>query len=137
MSEISDRMNLIRATLAAALPARVVTRDLLDFSMREAADLEAGIYTLLSKGESGYQNLLGRLAMDGAQRILLVGQIQLEADVLPSAIEDAEFDMVQEIKEFLRALPATLCRLQMKGFNQSQQIDAPYGWVAIELEFIK
>lgn len=137
MSEISDRMNLIKTTLAAALPARIVTRDLLDFSMREQADLEAGIYTLVSNGENGYQNLLGRLAMDGSQGILLVGQFQLVEDEPPSAIEDAEHVMVDEIKNFVRTLPATLCRLKMNRYRQSQQIDAPYGWVSIDMEFVR
>ncbi|HQS59968.1 MAG: hypothetical protein B7Y56_03425 [Gallionellales bacterium 35-53-114] len=137
MSEISDRMNLIKTTLATALPARVVTRDLMDFSMRADEDLQAGIYTLVSKGEGGYQNLLGRLAMDGTQRILLVGQFVAGADADPSAIEDAELAMIAEVKTFLQALPATLCRLKMTGFRQSEQMDTPYGWIVADLEFVK
>ena len=127
-------MNLIKTLLAAALPLRIVTRDLLDFGQR---DCTAGVYTLVSNGEGGYQNLNGREAMDGTQRILLVGQIQLGEDVAPSAIEDAELAMVDEIKAFLRARPSTIVQWYMTGCRQSQQMDAPFGWVSIDLEFIR
>jgi hypothetical protein len=137
MSEIGDRMVLIRSTLATALPARVVTRDLMDFSQRDSADLAKGIYTLVSGPETGYQNLLMRAAMDGQQKMLLVGQIALAETALPSETEDAELAMVDEIKTFLRALPAVLTRLQATGYRNSQQIEHPYGWVAFDLEFIR
>lgn len=137
MSELGDRMNLIKTTLAAALSARIVTRDMMDFSGRKHSDLQAGIYTLVSSGESGYQNLLSRKAMDGGQKILLVGQFVLAEDATTSAIEEAEFVMVDEIKGFLRALPAALCQLQMTDFRQSGQMEHPRGWVAIDLEFIR
>src|SRR3990167_426890 len=131
MSEISTRMALIKTLLAAALPLRIVTRDLLDFGQRTNTELTAGIYTLVSNGEGGYENLNGREAMDGTQRILLVGQVQLGEDVVPSAIEDAELAMVDEIKAFLRARPSTIVQLYMTGFRQSKQMDAPFGWVSI------
>jgi hypothetical protein len=139
MSELADRMNLIKSELALALTERVVTRDLLDFSQRAADELESGIYTIMSNGERGYQNLNGRKAMDGTHPILLVGQFKLNetAAETPALIEDAEFAMVEEIKGFVRALPATLCRLHMLGFRQSMQVDAPYGWVSIDMEFSK
>lgn len=137
MSELSTRMDLIKTLLAAALPARVITRDFQDFAARDSAELEQGIYTLMSRSEGSYQNYSGREAMDGAQRILLVGQIQLGEDALPSAIEDAEFALVDEIKAFLRSRPAQLAQLYMTGFRQSQQLEAPYGWVSIDMEFLQ
>ena len=137
MSELGDRMNLIKTTLATALPARIFTRDMMDFAGRKNSDLQAGIYTLVSNGESGYQNLLSRKAMDGSQKILLIGQIEMSEDSNPSALEDAEFVMVDEIKTFLRALPPALCQLQMTAFRQSGQIEHPRGWVAIDLEFVR
>jgi len=35
-----------------------------------------------------------------------------------------------------RALPAGMCRLEMTNWVQSTQIEHPYGWVAIDLEYI-
>lgn len=137
MSELGDRMNLIKTTLAAALPARIVTRDMMDFAGRKHSDLQAGIYTLVSIGESGYQNLMSRKAMDGSQKVLLVGQFVLAEEATTSAIEDAEFAMIDEIKSVLQALPPALCQLQITGFRQSGQIEHPRGWVGIDLEFVR
>ena len=137
MSDLSDRMALIKTQLAIALTARVVTRDLMDFAQRDNADLVKGVYTVVSKTEGGYKNYSGREGMDGTQNILLVGQFVLAEDVLPSVVEDAELAMVDEIKTFLRTRPAALAQLYMTGFRQSQQMDAPYGWVTIDLQFIQ
>lgn len=134
MSPLKDRMNLIKATLAAQYPARVVTRSLLDFDMRDKAQLVSGIYTVTSLGESDYANYAGRAAMDGTHQMLLVGQFVLGEKALAEEIEDAEFVMAEEIKDFMRALPMGLCGLAMTGFRQSGQLERPYGWIAVDLE---
>lgn len=134
MSALAERMALICATLAARCPARIVTRSLLDFSLRQPADLKRGIYTLVSVGESGFENLRERRAMDGTQRMLLIGQIQLGEKADPEEIEDAEFDMVEELKGFMRNLPPALICLEMQGYRQSVQTDHPYGWISADLE---
>lgn len=134
MSVLSAHMNLIVSTLAALYPARVVTRDLKDFAERKKTDLDAGVYTVLSLGESGYANYRGREGMDGTVKILLVGQIRLSENAAPHAVEDAEGAMADEIKGLVRALPPALCSLEMKGFRQSGQVEHPYGWIAVDLE---
>lgn len=136
MPELSARMELIKSQLAAKYPARVVTRDFVDFPMRAAADLEKGVYTLISRGEGGYQNHNGREAMDGKHNIGLIGQIQVGEEASASAVEDAEFAMLEEIKAFVRALPIELCTLVMKDFAQSSQLEHPFGWIAVEMEFL-
>lgn len=134
MSLLADRMNLIASTLEARFPLRVVTRSLKDFTQRQPAELKRGIYTVISQGEGGYQNYLSRAAMDGQQKMILVGQIQLGEKDDPSTIEDAEFEMIEEIKDFCRHLPAQLACLSMTGYQQSGQVEAPYGWIAVDLE---
>lgn len=131
---LAERMAALLAALAAACPARVVSRDLKDFSDRAKADLTAGVFTLISLGESGYPNYNGSEAMFGRHRMLLVGQVQLAEDADPSAVEDAEFAMVEDVKAFVRSLPTNLCSMVMTGFRQSGQLEAPYGWVSIDLE---
>lgn len=137
MSDLGDRMNLIKTSLATALPSRVVTRDFMPFDQRKATDLASGIYTIISRDEGNYPNYNGREGMDGSQGIKIIGQFVMTEDSLPSAIEDAEFVMVDEIKTFLRARPAALAQLFMRRFIQSQQLDAPYGWISIELDFLQ
>lgn len=134
MSTLIDRMALVAALLADRFQARLVTRSMKDFAARQPADLKRGIYTLISLGESDYANLRDRAAMDGRHRMLLVGQIQIGEKTEPSAIEDAEFVMAEEIKDFARNLPPSLACLEMKNFRQSGQIEHPYGWIAVDLE---
>lgn len=134
---LAERMVALKDALATAMPARVVTRKLKDFADRPKADIAAGVLTLVSSGEGGYRNYNGREAMDGRHRLLLVGQIELAEDSDGEAIEDAEFAMVEEVKGFMRALPPSLCSLVMTGFRQSGQVEAPYGWVAIDMEILE
>lgn len=138
MNELTDRMNLIKSTLAAAYPTRTVTRSMKDFADRKKEELRAGVYTVISMNEGSYQNLPDRAAMDGKHRILLVGQIEVDEKTSPDpeSIEEAEFAMVEEIKAFVRALPVGLCGLEMRGFSQSGQLEYPYGWISVNLEVI-
>lgn len=136
MSELSDRMDAIVAAFAAANPTRKVTREYKDRNLLPAADLAAGTYAVMSRGERGFENLPQRKAMDGTQDILVAGQFQVAESATGKDIEDAEFAMVEEWKTFVRALPAGMCRLEMTRFAQSAQMEHPYGWVTIELEYI-
>lgn len=133
-TSLRDRMIGIQDALAALYPARIVTRNLKDFDFRTPAELDAGIYTIVSKGEQGYKNYNGREAADGKHGILLVGQFKVAEAAEPELIEDQEFLMIVEIKAFLRALPGELCCLVMNGFQQSMQTSHPYGFIACDLE---
>ncbi|HLP97489.1 MAG TPA: hypothetical protein VK149_03490 [Sideroxyarcus sp.] len=141
MSDLGDRMNTIKTLLATAYSTRIVTRDFMPPENRDRADLLKGIYTILSSDEGGYPNYRGREGMDGRQNLIIIGQFELEAATLKSGgthlIDDAEFAMVDEIKSFLRTRPPVIAQLFMKGFRQSRQLDAPYGWVVIDAEFIQ
>lgn len=137
MSALEDRMEAIRASLAAMYPARVVTRKWQPITMLPAATLAAGQYTFASRGESGYANTNGREAMDGQQAMLLICRFVLPESSDGLAVEQLEFAMVEEVKAWLRTLsPGPLCCLVATGFTQSGQLEAPYGWVIFELEFL-
>ena len=96
-SDLTIQMEVVKAGLAARVPARIVTRDLLDFANRKPADLTAGIYTVLSSDEGGYSNNMGREAAYGRHNIMILGQFKLAETVVPSAVEDAEGVMIDEI----------------------------------------
>lgn len=133
MSELSLRMELFKVTLQAFAADRVVTRDLIDFANRTPEELKQGVYTVVSKGESGYANFTGRMAAYGTQGIAIIGQIQVEEDDPPSAIEDAEGEMIEEIKQFANSqLPPGLGSFTLLSVNQSQQLEHPYGWVLFD-----
>jgi hypothetical protein len=128
------RMAALKTAMATALPTRVVTREFMDRALRPAEDLAAGVVSLISLGERDYQNLNDREAMDGTHRILLVGDLMLAEGSTGLAVEQAESALVEEVKAFLRALPADLCNLVATGWRQSGQIEAPFGWVIMDME---
>ncbi len=137
MSEISGVMALLKTTLAAAYPARTVTRDLLDFSDRPEAELKAGVYALLAGPEDGFPNYRGRESNFGTLRPVIVGQIQVEESAAPSALEDAESDMIDEIKAFTRTvLPSGIDSLLLERYRRSEQLEHPYGWVTFQMEMM-
>lgn len=135
MGELASLRNALKADMAAAMPTRVVTRDFKDFADRAQADLLQGIVTLIGAGEKGYANYLGRATQLGTLPLILVGQIQLAEGAEPSAVEDAEDLLAEEIKAWCRAPgSALLGGITMTGFRQSGQVDAPYGWIACDIE---
>lgn len=137
MSELEQRMEAIRASLAAAAPARVVTRKFVVTPNVPLADLEAGQYTLCSRGIRDFSNFNGREAMDGTQTIVLIGRVLLPESSDALQVEQAEFGMAAEIGAWLRSLsPGPLCCLVATGFTQSGQLEAPHGWVIFELDFL-
>lgn len=133
MTDLRARMEAVRDSLAAACPARVVTRRWQPTPNVEQAHLLQGVYCIVSKGEQGYANYNGREALDGDHAMMLICRIQLDEGAAGDAVEDAEFTMVGEVKAWLQALPAALCCLVATGFAQSGQLEAPYGWVAFAL----
>ena len=130
---LADALNALRDGLAAAMPTRVVTRDLLPFDLRREADLTAGVLSVVANVENRYANYRGREAQLGRLRVVVVGQIKLPEGAQPSAVEDAEFAFAEAVKDFLGGvLPVTDVQLLETRF--SGQLEAPYGWFAMEWE---
>lgn len=135
MSERDDFLALLSGHLAAALPLRVVTRSLKDPASHADEDLAAGILTLVAFGEGGYPNLNGRLGMDGRGKAALIGHLKVGEKEEPLAVEQAEFALYEDVLNALRTGPGLLRCLDINDFRQSGQIEHPYGWIAIELEW--
>ena len=130
---LADALNALKNGIAVAMPARVVTRDLLSFDLRQESDLLAGVLTVLASREGRYANYRGREAQMGRLNVVVVGQLKLAEDALPSEVEDAEFAFAEEVKDFLAgSLPVADVQLIETRF--SGQLEAPYGWFAMDWE---
>ena len=128
-------MNLLKTTMADQLPDRVITRNFCPPQQRSSEDLAQGIYTLIARAESDYQQAVGREAQGGKFQVTITGQFELAEDAPGSEIEDAEFAMITELKNFVRsALPDELQNIWLLSVNQSGQLEAPYGWIYAQLE---
>ncbi len=137
MGELANLRNALKTRMAAVLLTRVVTRDFKDFADRKPADLLAGVVSIIGAGEKNYIDHLGESMLAGTVPMVVVGQIALAEGSAPSAVEDAEDLLAEEIKAFCRDPGSDLLGgITMTGFRQSGQMDAPYGWIACDIEVL-
>jgi hypothetical protein len=126
LSKLGAVRNGLRDALATAAPSRVVTRDFLPFADRESADLQAGVFTFLGRGQDQVAEYSDHL------KIALVGQCLVGEDAAASAVEEIEDAMSEELRDFARGVYGTFVAIQ--AWQQSGQLEHPYGWIAAELD---
>ena len=137
MNTLTLQMQSLASALAAAYPQRIVTRNWEDSSQRSDSDLARGIFTLIGKSESDYADYPGREAQLGTLQFVVIAQIKVAEGSGASAVEDAEGDLIDEIKAFASNPPPSLAEagnLALTGWQQSGQLEHPYGWVAFRFE---
>lgn len=122
MSENGAILTAIQTALAAAAPARTVTRSLKDFGDRAAAELQAGVLTLLSRGARNEETL----------DLLLVGQIELAESATGEEIEEAELSLLDDVRRFAARVEGVI--VTIRSYQLSQQLERPYGWIALQVE---
>lgn len=142
--ELAAGVQALVAALAVACPARVVRRGFVPYPQLQEAELLAGALHVLALGEAEFANWRGREADLGVLRVVIVGQVLADARALPpgagpealsAAVQDAEFALAEEVKGFL-VDPAPLRQCLATGFEQSGQMECPFGWVAFECEVV-
>ncbi len=131
---MDDRMDAVAASLKSALGTRHVKRSWLkhydDHTPQELAD---GVVMLISAGESQYRDGPGMTALEGAHRMILIGHLKVPDDSQPQAVEDAELDLIEDIKGWARgAIPGV--GLSVVRVEHSRQLEHPYGWVVVYLD---
>lgn len=129
-------MLALRAALAVAMPGRVVERGFIPMAERRDDELLAGVVCVVSLGEGDFANWRGREADLGVMDVALVAQIRVADDRPREAVEDAEFDLAEEVKGFLasQSFPGPIQQCTATSFRQSGQTEFPYGWVTFRLE---
>ncbi|MEY2634050.1 MAG: hypothetical protein RIR00_2704, partial [Pseudomonadota bacterium] len=121
----------LKSRIQTLAPGRVVTRSYADFADRSPADLAVGVFTILSLGETSYPDEIYEPGRFGVRSIRVVGQILLAEDCTGEDIEAAEESMMDDIRVTVQdPLPADLFGLALVSWQQSGQLDKPYGWVA-------
>ena len=129
------QMEALRASLAAALPGRVVSRSMKPATVYADEDLRAGVVSLARLGEKDFANYRGREADLGTVEAVLVGRVAVGMDADEVELERAELALAGEILAWLQGpLPAGVGQCMATGFRQSGQIEYPAGWVLFKLE---
>jgi len=122
MSFYGDVIDAMAAALGVAAPSRLIQRDLKDFGDLPAADIGRGVYTLIGSGIKPVDATTEML------QVMLVGQIELPESATPSAVEAAEFLMLDEIRQYLHCLQGI--HIVHTGWRQSAQVSAPFGFIS-------
>lgn len=133
IERMDDRLDALAAALAAALPTRTVKRSLLHYTEHSAAELAAGVVTLVSAGEGDYNKGLGMVAREGVQRVVLIGHLKVAEGAPGATVEAAELDLIEELKAWAR-LPSPGMSLRLDSVQHSRQLENPYGWVVAYLD---
>lgn len=124
-----------QTALAARYPGRVVTRSLLGVDERDDEELGAGVLTILTFAADDLAQQAGMGADTGTAHLLITGQLFAGRDADGEAVEDAEIQMFQQIRDFALAPGDGLCPLDLDSVQFSGQQIAPYGWVRCELRY--
>jgi hypothetical protein len=130
-------LEAVKASLAAAFPARTVTRSLpRDPANLPREQLLAGVLCLVSEDGGDFANYYGREGELGHLKASVVGFLQVAEDTEPEAIERAELALLQELLDWTgntgnidpasSALP--------EGWTQSKQLEHPFGWLILQLD---
>lgn len=134
----TTKMTAIVTMLSTAFSGRVVGRTLKDFSQHKREELIKGIYTVIAGPEGDYPNdVVQEMAHFGKLKVKILFQIEIDEKTSrenTSAVEDAENLAIDEIKSLMNTLPAGIDSLVLKNLNNSEQLEAPYGWVMFSLE---
>lgn len=127
-------MDAIKASLAAAMPARVVQRNLADWTNAKQEDLVAGLVCVVAGGGGGFANYRGREGDLGHMDVYLAGFVKV-ADGAPSAdVERAELTLLGDLLTWVNTTAVPGLDVVTPGdWKQSRQLEHPYGWLVLDL----
>lgn len=133
--DANGALDAIEASLFSTLARRKVKRGLIDPAAAAREDLLDGVVCIVGQGGGGFANYLGREGQLGLMNVMLVGFLLVEEGTDPVAIEQAELALLQELLHWT-SYPNNpgLNSVLPQEFRQSQQLEHPYGWVALSLE---
>lgn len=136
-SPANTALQAVADSLAAKLPARVVGRSLLaDVGMADQADLRAGVLCVVAEGGGGFATHRGREADMGTLDFWVVGYVLVDENQPPAAVEQAELALLQDVLTWVAEPGAVRPRngVYPQTVKLSQQLEAPYGWVSVQMQ---
>lgn len=129
-------LETIKLSLAAKLPGRFVQRSLVDPANAPTEQLQAGLLCLVSKSGGQFANYRGREGDLAHLNVFLVGYVQVAEGSAPVEVERAELALLQDVLDWVKdpgALRPVNTVLPIE-WNQSSQLEHPYGWFSLRLD---
>lgn len=134
IDRMDDRLAAVRAALCTAMPDRVhKTGYRRMHDEHEPEELQVGVVSIVSAGETNYNDSPGMIAREGVQTMAIVVHLSAYHDDDGEAVEAAELDACEEIKAFVRTgVPGMTIRLV--SLQHSAQQMTPLGYVTAQIE---
>lgn len=132
-----DFMAAAHASLAAALPGRVVLRGLQDWAQLGDDALRQGVHTLVAENTAGWPAITGREGEYGTLSFAVVSYCRVADDAanLTLAVEQFEAELEAELLDWCQAIkPGPLDAVYPKQAQYSRGLEAPVGWIVLTLE---
>lgn len=134
LDRIDDKLDAFDAAFRSAVDQnRVVGLGFMPYNERNLAELTAGVWNIVSAGEGNYHNGRGMAAKEGTLRVHLIGHIQVDDEDDRATLQQAEIDMIEEVKRFVRT-GAPGMSVVLDSVEQSRLLEHPYGWVVAFIE---
>lgn len=127
LERLDAKKSAVMAALQTAMPTRVVTGRKQHYTEHSAANLTAGVLTVVSLGESNYKQDAGLVGKEGTQQLMFIGYLKLAETATGDQVEQAEINFIEDLKTALRA-GVTGLSLTLQNIEQSAQLETPYGW---------
>lgn len=135
-----DTMVALVASLAAAMPTRHVQRKLIDPANESKERLAAGVLCVVSGGGGEFLNYQGREGELGSMNVKVVGFLQVPIKMAGVAttgedVEKAELALLDDLLAWCQLVkPAPIDSTLPGDWRQSQQLEHPMGWLALDLK---
>jgi hypothetical protein len=131
----NTQLDAIAASLAEACPSRYVQRSLVDPGNETRERLEAGVVCLVTEGGGDFANYRGREGDMGTLNARLVGYVKVADDSAPEEVERAELALLGELLDWVATTAVPGIDTMLPGdWQQSKQMEHPYGWLVLSLE---
>jgi hypothetical protein len=128
-------LDALVASIAAALPARYVQRNLADPAQCPPAQLQAGLVCVVTEGGGNFANYRGREGDLGEMNVRLVGFLQVAEKAEAADIERAELDLLGDLLVWVNTTAVPGLDVVTPGdWSLSKQLEHPYGWMTLALE---
>ena len=136
MSDPAADLEMVKESLAAALPMRHVQRGMVDPANAQRTQLLDGLVCLVADGGGDFANYYGREGEMGRMKVVAVGFVLVGENTPAQAVEDAELALLKELLAWMNQ-PSVVqpgWAVLPQSWRCSQQLEHPYGWVVLEMD---
>jgi hypothetical protein len=134
MSSFGDKLEQLKTDIEnSETPQPFVTRSFEHFDTRGDKKLKDGVWTIVNKGGGSFNSPVDVSLLEGGINIILLYQFRLADNVKGIDIEEEEFKAYDKLINIIDAATGSTHCFDIEGFQQSMQIERPYGWIAISL----